>query len=151
MAGMAAIAVVEIEVLGDVRPGVADAVVGSQVDTLILDRTPQPLDEDVVAPGTLAIHRQLGARVLDQIDEIVGGDHCQCRFPHETTKCREIPLSLYDFALTTFFSFRAADLTAIRSLRKALRRVALALQIGFLRMTGQTLSVFEAIDCANGP
>lgn len=64
---------------------------------------------------------------------------------------REIPPSLDDFELTTFFSFSAAELTAIRSLRKPLHRLGLALQIGFLRMTGQTLSVFEAIDCANGP
>lgn len=58
---------------------------------------------------------------------------------------REIPPSLDDFELTTFFSFSAAELAAIRSLRKPLHRLALALQIGFLRMTGQTLSAFEQV------
>jgi len=34
----------------------SDAGVGSEVDLLVFDRPPEPLDEDVVAPGALAVH-----------------------------------------------------------------------------------------------
>src|SRR3982751_3954970 len=36
--------------------GVTEAGISSEVDLLVLDRSPEPLDEDVVAPGTLAVH-----------------------------------------------------------------------------------------------
>ena len=43
-------AVVEGHIAADRGPGVGDGVVGPQVNFLILDRPPKPLDEDVVAP-----------------------------------------------------------------------------------------------------
>jgi hypothetical protein len=49
-------AVVEVEVAGDRLSGFADAVVGVQIDLLVLDGAPEALDEDVVPPGALAVH-----------------------------------------------------------------------------------------------
>ena len=62
---MRAFAIVEIQISAEGGTRLADAVVGSQVDLLVLDRAPQPLDEDVVAPGTTAIHAD-GDRVPRQ-------------------------------------------------------------------------------------
>src|ERR1700704_6986729 len=49
-------AVVEAEVTSDRAARLADSIVGSQIDFLVLDRPPQPLHEHVVAPGALAVH-----------------------------------------------------------------------------------------------
>src|SRR5215217_7396216 len=48
--------VVEAEIAADRGTGLGDRVVSSEVDLLVLDRSPQPLDEDVVAPSALAVH-----------------------------------------------------------------------------------------------
>src|SRR3982750_2403280 len=48
--------VVEAEIPADRGASLGDRVVSSEVDLLVLDRSPEPLDEDVVAPGTLAVH-----------------------------------------------------------------------------------------------
>jgi len=49
-------AIVEVEVTSDRRARLGRGVVGSEIHLLIFDATPQPLDEDVVAPGALAVH-----------------------------------------------------------------------------------------------
>ncbi len=49
------------QVSADRSAGVADAVVGSQVDLLVLDAAPQALDEHVVAPCALAVHADRNA------------------------------------------------------------------------------------------
>src|SRR6516164_4208104 len=64
-ARMWAPAVVEVEVTADRSARFAHAVVGSQIDLLVFDAAPQPLDEDVVPPSALAVHAD-GDRVLDQ-------------------------------------------------------------------------------------
>ena len=43
-----------------------------QVDPLVLQRLPEALDEDVVAPGPFAIHTELAALGFDRLDEIGG-------------------------------------------------------------------------------
>lgn len=48
--------VVPGQIPADRGPRLGDAVVGPEVDLLVLDRSPQPLDEDVVPPGALAVH-----------------------------------------------------------------------------------------------
>src|SRR3954464_8750659 len=48
--------IVKGEVSADRGPGLADRVVGPEIHLLVLDRSPEPLHEDVVAPGALAIH-----------------------------------------------------------------------------------------------
>ena len=46
-------AIVEVEISADRCEGLADGVVGPQIDLLVFDTAPQPLDEDVVPPGAL--------------------------------------------------------------------------------------------------
>ena len=53
-ARMRALAVVEIQIPADRGARLGDAVVGPQIDLLVFDRTPEPLDEHVVAPCPLA-------------------------------------------------------------------------------------------------
>ena len=53
---MRALAVVEVEIPPIEPRASADAVIGAQVDLLVFDRTPQSLDEHVVAPRAAAIH-----------------------------------------------------------------------------------------------
>jgi len=56
-----------------------------------------------------------------------------------------IPRDLTDFELREFFTLSAADRRAIRvAVRKRLR-LAMALQLGFLRMTGATLNALDYI------
>jgi len=58
---------------------------------------------------------------------------------------RDIPPGLDDFELTSFFSFSAAERRRIDSRHQPLHRLAVALHIGFIRMTGRTLDVFERV------
>lgn len=58
---------------------------------------------------------------------------------------RDIPPGLDDFELTTFFSYSQAELRCIGSRRLTVHRLAVALHIGFIRMTGRTLDAFERI------
>lgn len=48
--------VVEVDVAVERGPCFADGYVGVQVDLFVLDRSPYPLDEDIVAPAALAVH-----------------------------------------------------------------------------------------------
>src|SRR4029077_20520656 len=57
--------VVKSEVLANRSASLADAVVASQIHLLVFDAAPQPLDDDVVSPRTLAVHADCDA-VLDQ-------------------------------------------------------------------------------------
>jgi hypothetical protein len=43
--------VVEGDIAGDRLPCFADAFIGVQIDFLVLDGSPEALDEDVVSPG----------------------------------------------------------------------------------------------------
>src|SRR5450631_4735971 len=49
-------AIVEVEVTPDRCARLGRGVVSSEIHLLVLDATPQPLDEDVVPPGALAVH-----------------------------------------------------------------------------------------------
>src|SRR6202167_2982821 len=55
--------IVEGQITTDRRTGLADAVVSSQINLLVFDAAPQPFDEDVVAPGALAVHADRDAVV----------------------------------------------------------------------------------------
>lgn len=48
--------IIEIQVSPDGFAGIADRVVGFEVDLLVFHRPPEALDEDVVAPRALAVH-----------------------------------------------------------------------------------------------
>lgn len=54
---MWASSVVKSQISANADAGLRHGLVGVEVDLLIFDRSPEPLDEDVVAPGALAIHR----------------------------------------------------------------------------------------------
>src|ERR1700675_2134109 len=64
-AGVRTPPIVEVQISADRGARLADAVVSSQIDFFVLDRSPDALDEDVVAPRALAIHAD-GDRVCDQ-------------------------------------------------------------------------------------
>jgi len=68
---MTTFTVVPADVLRDVRPCVAHAVVGSKIDTFVLDRAPNPFDEDVIAPGSASVHGQLYAMANHRFDELL--------------------------------------------------------------------------------
>jgi hypothetical protein len=56
MGGVGAPGVEEVEIAADAGAGLTDALVGSQIDLLVFDAPPKPLDEDIVAPASLAVH-----------------------------------------------------------------------------------------------
>src|ERR1017187_5305548 len=55
----------EIDVAADLCSGLLDRLVGVQIDMLILDRLPEPLDENIVAPASFAIHADGDACLLE--------------------------------------------------------------------------------------
>src|SRR5690606_8656590 len=64
--------VVELEVALDAASRFARRVVGVQVHLLVLQRAPQPLDEDVVDAAALAVHADLHAAPQQGPGEGVG-------------------------------------------------------------------------------
>jgi hypothetical protein len=58
---------------------------------------------------------------------------------------RRIPRDLSEFELATFFTFSAKEQALINARRGPLYRLALALHIGFLRMTGTTLDAYQYV------
>ncbi|MBG6204685.1 hypothetical protein IWQ48_005854 [Labrenzia sp. EL_13] len=54
---MRALPVIETHSLSDTDPGLRSGFPGVQVDPLVFERTPQPLDEDIVEEPSLAITR----------------------------------------------------------------------------------------------
>ena len=62
--------VVECQVSGNAAARSRHAVVGMQVNFLVFDAAPEPLDEDVVAPRALAVHADLDVGVLQRFDEV---------------------------------------------------------------------------------
>src|SRR5712675_2921758 len=73
-------AIVEVEISADRVTGLANAFIGSQIDLLIFDAAPQPLNEHVVPPGPFAIHadgdavagKQTGERRARELRTLVG-------------------------------------------------------------------------------
>ena len=45
-----------------------------KIDILILHRTPQAFDMDIVSPSALAIHTDLDVVVLEDLYETIGGE-----------------------------------------------------------------------------
>ncbi|AOU97832.1 hypothetical protein BI364_07510 [Acidihalobacter yilgarnensis] len=61
--------VVEVKVTGQDLASTGDGIVAMQVDLLVLDRLPEPFDEDVVPPAPFAIHADLDRLLLEDSDE----------------------------------------------------------------------------------
>lgn len=57
----------------------------------------------------------------------------------------EIPSTLTDFEIDRFFTFTDRELTELKGRRTALLKVAAALQLGCLKLSGRTLSRFKII------
>jgi hypothetical protein len=55
-------AVVEVQIAADGGTGLADVVVGLQINLLVFDAAPQPLDEHIVPPRSFAVHADGNAR-----------------------------------------------------------------------------------------
>ena len=66
--------VVVVHPVADVGPEFAHRVVAPQPDLLILQTSPQTLDEDVVHPAPLAIHADRDPVCLERGDPIVAGE-----------------------------------------------------------------------------
>ena len=71
---MTSFTVVPVDVLRDIRARVFHAVVGSKIDTFVLDRAPDPFDEDVIAPGAMSVHGQLHTMANHSVDEFLSGE-----------------------------------------------------------------------------
>src|SRR5688500_20133202 len=71
---MRSAAIIEAEISADRGAGLGDRVVSSEVDLLVLDRSPEPLDENVVAPRTLAVHADGDAGLVQHAGEVVAGE-----------------------------------------------------------------------------
>src|ERR1700728_2366330 len=65
--------VVSAEVTSQRGPRFGTVRVGSQIDLLVLDAPPQPLDEHVVDPSTFAIHADRNAGALEHVDPLLAG------------------------------------------------------------------------------
>src|SRR5438094_10379667 len=71
---MRAPAIVEIEIRGELDSRLGHAVVRVQINVLVFDRFPQPLDKHVVAPAALAIHADTDALTLQHTEEVAAGE-----------------------------------------------------------------------------
>ncbi|CAG9184814.1 Tn3 family transposase ISBusp1 [Cupriavidus laharis] len=58
---------------------------------------------------------------------------------------RQIPSELSEFELATFFTFSAKERALIDARRSHLYRLACAVHIGFVRMTGRTLDAYKQV------
>jgi hypothetical protein len=67
-------AIVEGQVATDRTARLGHAVIGTQVDLFVFDRTPQPFNEHVVAPGAAAIHADPDQVIGQQADERRAGE-----------------------------------------------------------------------------
>ena len=65
-------AVVKGQILASAGPGFGDSLAGVKIDFFILDRPPKPFHEDIVAPGTLAIHRDFDFGIFQNASKING-------------------------------------------------------------------------------
>ena len=70
---MGSFGVIEGQVFGQIGAGVGHIVIGPQIDFLVFDRLPQPLDKDVVAPCAFAVHADFDVVFLENIGESRAG------------------------------------------------------------------------------
>ncbi len=73
-AAVSANRVVEVDEPANVRPGIARGLVGLEVDLLVFDRSPESLDQDVVAPASLAVHADGDLVGFEHFDELRAGE-----------------------------------------------------------------------------
>ena len=71
---MPAPVVVEVEVGAQLAARLGQVLVGFEVDFLVLDRSPESLDEHVVQPAAAAVHADLNAVVCEHAGEALTGE-----------------------------------------------------------------------------
>src|SRR5260370_19663625 len=67
-------AIVKVEIPADRMSRLADGFVSSQIDLLVFDATPQPLNEHVVPPSPFAVHADGDAIAGEQASERRAGE-----------------------------------------------------------------------------
>lgn len=67
-------AVVEAQIPADGSAGLGHGFVGVEIDLLVFDRPPEPLDEHVVPPCALAVHRDGNLSLFQHGGEVDGGE-----------------------------------------------------------------------------
>lgn len=77
---MWASAIVEVQISTDASAGLGHGLVGVEIDLLVFDRPPEPLDEDIIPPCTLAIHRDFNPGLLQHRREVDGGKLRSCPY-----------------------------------------------------------------------
>src|SRR3954449_9578283 len=73
-AGVGSASIVEGQVAAKRGPGPADRGIGPELHLLVLDRSPEPFDEDVVAPRASAVHADGDASLEQHAGEVVAGE-----------------------------------------------------------------------------
>ena len=71
---MRALAIVIFDPAANADPRLAAGLKGMQVDALVFERAPQPLNEDVVHPAALAVHRDPDTSIFQHIGEGDAGE-----------------------------------------------------------------------------
>ena len=66
--------VVEVHPPTDAGPNLGTGCELGQVDAFVRERSPQPLDEHVVHPAALAVHRDADASLLEHVGEVDAGE-----------------------------------------------------------------------------
>src|SRR6185295_14071387 len=66
--------IVEVQIPTDRGPGLADRVASPEIHLLVLDRSPEPFDEDVVPPRASAIHADGDPGLEQHAGEGVAGE-----------------------------------------------------------------------------
>src|SRR5580693_5392814 len=71
---MRASLIVEVQIAADRSTCIADAFISSQIDLLVFDGAPQPLDEHIVPPSAFAIHADRDALFSEDAGEGRAGE-----------------------------------------------------------------------------
>src|SRR5437899_9612336 len=66
--------IVEADPFADTGFGLATLAIALEIDILMLQRAPQPLDEDIVHPAAATIHRDLDASLSERASEGRAGE-----------------------------------------------------------------------------
>ena len=66
--------IVEVQVTAERRAGFRHAGIGAQINLLVLDRFPNPLDKHVVSPSPFSIHADLDVILDEHLRESHAGE-----------------------------------------------------------------------------
>jgi len=77
---MLALVIVKAEPAANASLGLGDARIGIEVDLLVFEAAPQPLDEDVVHATALAVHADHDAVPLQGAGKVVAAELAAPRF-----------------------------------------------------------------------